>query len=174
MLKRHLMTSYEMTPDQYRAKWNLKADYPMVAPSYSIKRGELAKQIGLGRKPKALGSRRSRSLCPRQPEYRGRRRQRRKPRGYSERACAACSRRGLRATLSRLSATSNALLGEARSASPHSMERRFGARGTFQTSEGKGIACPGCCPFTSVGRAGAGRWGGSSTSPVRWLFHMPI
>jgi predicted transcriptional regulator len=54
MLKRHLMTSYDMTPAQYRAKWGLKADYPMVAPSYSARRGELARQIGLGRKPKVV------------------------------------------------------------------------------------------------------------------------
>lgn len=52
MLKRHLMTSYEMTPEQYRAKWGLKADYPMVAPAYARKRQELAKKIGLGRKPR--------------------------------------------------------------------------------------------------------------------------
>jgi len=50
-LKRHLMTSYEMTPEQYRAKWGLSPDYPMVAPSYTQKRQELAKKIGLGRKP---------------------------------------------------------------------------------------------------------------------------
>lgn len=52
MLKRHLMTSYGMTPEDYRAKWGLKPDYPMVAPSYAAKRQQLAKQIGLGRKPK--------------------------------------------------------------------------------------------------------------------------
>jgi len=52
MLKRHLMTSYGMTPEDYRAKWGLKPDYPMVAPSYAMKRQELAKKIGLGRKPK--------------------------------------------------------------------------------------------------------------------------
>ncbi len=52
MLKRHLMTSYGMTPDDYRAKWNLPADYPMVAPAYARKRQELAKKIGLGRKRK--------------------------------------------------------------------------------------------------------------------------
>ena len=52
MLKRHLMTSYGMTPEEYRAKWSLKPDYPMVAPSYAAKRQELAKKIGLGRKPK--------------------------------------------------------------------------------------------------------------------------
>jgi predicted transcriptional regulator len=55
MLKRHLMTHYNMTPDEYRARWNLPADYPMVAPNYADKRRELAKKIGLGRKP---GSRR--------------------------------------------------------------------------------------------------------------------
>lgn len=53
MLKRHLMTRYNMTPDQYRARWNLPADYPMVAPNYADKRRELAKSIGLGRKPNA-------------------------------------------------------------------------------------------------------------------------
>ena len=51
MLKRHLMTHYKMTPDQYRARWSLPADYPMVAPNYAEKRRELAKKIGLGRKP---------------------------------------------------------------------------------------------------------------------------
>ncbi len=51
MLKRHLMTAYGMTPEQYRAKWGLKADYPMVAPAYARKRQELALKIGLGRKP---------------------------------------------------------------------------------------------------------------------------
>lgn len=49
-LKRHLSTSYGMTPDQYRAKWNLPADYPMVAPNYAESRSALAKAIGLGRK----------------------------------------------------------------------------------------------------------------------------
>ena len=51
MLKRHLMTRYNMTPDQYRTRWNLPSDYPMVAPAYAEKRRELAKKIGLGRKP---------------------------------------------------------------------------------------------------------------------------
>ncbi|HEX7820155.1 MAG TPA: MucR family transcriptional regulator [Sphingobium sp.] len=51
MLKRHLMTHYQMTPDDYRAKWNLAADYPMVAPNYAQQRKELALKIGLGRKP---------------------------------------------------------------------------------------------------------------------------
>lgn len=51
MLKRHLMTHYGMTPDDYRAKWGLPADYPMVAPAYAETRRELAKAIGLGRAP---------------------------------------------------------------------------------------------------------------------------
>jgi predicted transcriptional regulator len=51
MLKRHLMTHYNLTPEQYRQRWNLPADYPMVAPNYAEKRRELAKSIGLGRKP---------------------------------------------------------------------------------------------------------------------------
>ncbi|MFA5969584.1 MAG: MucR family transcriptional regulator [Sphingomonas sp.] len=50
MLKRHLMTHYKMTPEQYRAKWNLPADYPMVAPNYAEQRRSLAKKIGLGTK----------------------------------------------------------------------------------------------------------------------------
>lgn len=57
MLKRHLMTSYGMTPDDYRAKWGLPADYPMVAPNYAEARRQLAKSIGLGRKPGATGKR---------------------------------------------------------------------------------------------------------------------
>lgn len=48
MLKRHLSTSYNLTPEQYRDKWGLEASYPMVAPKYAEKRSELAKQIGLG------------------------------------------------------------------------------------------------------------------------------
>jgi|SRR5690606_15472315 len=51
MLKRHLKTAYDMTPDEYRARWGLPADYPMVAPNYAEKRRMLAKKIGLGRKP---------------------------------------------------------------------------------------------------------------------------
>jgi predicted transcriptional regulator len=50
MLKRHLMTHYNMTPDQYRAKWGLPNDYPMVAPNYAEQRRTLAKAIGLGTK----------------------------------------------------------------------------------------------------------------------------
>jgi predicted transcriptional regulator len=48
MLKRHLKTAYNMTPDQYRERWGLGADYPMVAPNYAKQRSKLAKQIGLG------------------------------------------------------------------------------------------------------------------------------
>lgn len=51
MLKRHLGTDHGTTPAEYRAKWNLASDYPMVAPDYSAKRKELALKIGLGRKP---------------------------------------------------------------------------------------------------------------------------
>jgi predicted transcriptional regulator len=51
MLKRHLTTAYKMTPAQYRARWGLPADYPMVAPNYAKVRSSLAKQIGLGHKP---------------------------------------------------------------------------------------------------------------------------
>ena len=51
MLKRYLRTNYDMTPEEYRARWNLPADYPMVAPNYAEKRRDLAKKIGLGRKP---------------------------------------------------------------------------------------------------------------------------
>lgn len=50
MLKRHLKTAYNMSPEQYRARWNLPANYPMVAPNYAQVRSKLAKQIGLGRR----------------------------------------------------------------------------------------------------------------------------
>ena len=52
-LKRHLMTHYNLTPDQYREKWNLDSSYPMVAPSYAAARSQLAKKMGLGRKAKS-------------------------------------------------------------------------------------------------------------------------
>lgn len=51
-LKRHLMSHHGLTPDEYRSRWNLKSDYPMVAPAYAERRSKLAKEIGLGRKPK--------------------------------------------------------------------------------------------------------------------------
>jgi len=56
MLKRHLKTAYDMTPEEYRARWGLPHDYPMVAPNYAKKRQQLAKKIGLGRKPKTTTS----------------------------------------------------------------------------------------------------------------------
>ncbi|AHI27505.1 MucR family transcriptional regulator [Komagataeibacter swingsii] len=49
MLKRHLQASYGMTPEEYRRKWGLPAHYPMVAPNYTVRRSELAREIGLGR-----------------------------------------------------------------------------------------------------------------------------
>lgn len=50
MLKRYLRTTYDMSPDEYRQKWGLPADYPMVAPNYAKRRSEFAKRIGLGRR----------------------------------------------------------------------------------------------------------------------------
>jgi len=52
MLKRHLKTSYNLTPEQYRERWGLAPDYPMVAPNYARHRSSLAKKIGLGTKPR--------------------------------------------------------------------------------------------------------------------------
>ncbi len=52
MLKRHLKTAYNMTPEQYRERWGLPTDYPMVAPNYARHRSSLAKKIGLGTKPR--------------------------------------------------------------------------------------------------------------------------
>ncbi|MGD9913855.1 MAG: MucR family transcriptional regulator [Rhizobiaceae bacterium] len=54
-LKRHLMTHYNLTPEQYREKWGLDANYPMVAPNYALARSNLAKEMGLGRKRKVTG-----------------------------------------------------------------------------------------------------------------------
>ncbi len=59
MLKRHLRTAYDMSPDDYRAKWGLASDYPMVAPAYAKQRSELAKAIGLGRLPRKARKRRA-------------------------------------------------------------------------------------------------------------------
>ena len=53
MLKRHLKTRYDMTPEDYRERWNLPSDYPMVAPNYAKQRRDLAKKIGLGRGKKS-------------------------------------------------------------------------------------------------------------------------
>jgi predicted transcriptional regulator len=56
MLKRHLKTAFNMTPEQYRERWDLPSDYPMVAPNYATQRSSLAKQIGLGtRSRRGLG-----------------------------------------------------------------------------------------------------------------------
>ncbi|MEI8393422.1 MAG: MucR family transcriptional regulator [Rhodospirillaceae bacterium] len=52
MLKRHLKTAYNMTPDEYRERWQLPSDYPMVAPNYARQRSALAKEIGLGTRPR--------------------------------------------------------------------------------------------------------------------------
>jgi predicted transcriptional regulator len=57
MLKRHLKTSYNLTPEQYRERWGLAPDYPMVAPAYAKHRSSLAKKIGLGTKPRQEGRR---------------------------------------------------------------------------------------------------------------------
>ncbi len=58
MLKRYLRTRYKLTPEEYRAKWNLPVDYPIVAPNYAARRSEFAKKIGLGRRPAAPKRRR--------------------------------------------------------------------------------------------------------------------
>lgn len=55
MLKRHLKTAYNMTPEEYREKWGLPADYPMVAPNYAKQRSRLAKEIGLGTRARRKG-----------------------------------------------------------------------------------------------------------------------
>ena len=79
MLKRHLMTSYGMTPDAYRTKWGLTADYPMVAPNYAERRRNLAIRIGLGNKrvaPAAAAApapRVAKAVAPAEPKPRGRR-----------------------------------------------------------------------------------------------------
>ena len=58
MLKRYLRSNYSMTPEEYRAKWGLPADYPMVAPNYAAQRSEFAKKIGLGRTASSSSRRR--------------------------------------------------------------------------------------------------------------------
>lgn len=59
MLKRHLRSTYHLTPDEYRAKWQLPSDYPMVAPNYAQQRSAFAKKIGLGRTGGRAGVRRA-------------------------------------------------------------------------------------------------------------------
>ena len=71
MLKRHLMTHYQMTPADYRSKWNLPADYPMVAPNYAEQRRTLAKSIGLGSKPKGSSAAASAKATKSAPVRRG-------------------------------------------------------------------------------------------------------
>ena len=56
MLKRHLKTAYDMTPEEYRERWALPADYPMVAPNYAKQRSRLAKEIGLGTRARKAGA----------------------------------------------------------------------------------------------------------------------
>lgn len=56
-LRRHLRAAHKMTPEEYRAKWGLKADYPTVAPGYAVLRSALAKKMGLGRVPRRTGRR---------------------------------------------------------------------------------------------------------------------
>ncbi|GJE53679.1 MULTISPECIES: MucR family transcriptional regulator [Methylobacterium] len=55
-LKRHLRSKYNLTPDEYRARWNLPSDYPMVAPSYASERSQLAKAMGLGKERRAIAA----------------------------------------------------------------------------------------------------------------------
>ncbi len=68
MLKRHLRTAYNMTPDDYRTRWGLPRDYPMVAPNYAKKRSELAKKIGLGRKPGTKAKAQRKTKKPTKPK----------------------------------------------------------------------------------------------------------
>jgi predicted transcriptional regulator len=70
-LKRHLASAFQMTPDEYRARWDLPKEYPMVAPNYAKQRSALAKQLGLGRKPAAMEAASEPEPAPAKP--RGRR-----------------------------------------------------------------------------------------------------
>ena len=72
MLKRHLASRYNLTPEAYRQRWGLAKDYPMVAPAYAARRSELAKQIGLGRKPAAAPPPPAPEPAPAAPEPRRR------------------------------------------------------------------------------------------------------
>ena len=62
-LKRHLKTHYDLSPEDYREKWGLPRDYPMVAPSYAAARSDLAKNMGLGRRAAAIAGRPTRGAC---------------------------------------------------------------------------------------------------------------
>ena len=68
MLKRHLRTAYNMTPDDYRKRWGLPGDYPMTAPNYAATRSKLAKKIGLGRKPGTKVNARRKTKSPTKPK----------------------------------------------------------------------------------------------------------
>ncbi len=68
MLKRHLRTAYNMTPDDYRKRWGLPSDYPMVAPTYAKHRSKLAKKIGLGRKPVTKAKKPSKAMRATKPK----------------------------------------------------------------------------------------------------------
>ncbi len=68
MLKRHLRTAYNMTPDDYRKRWGLSRDYPMVAPNYAKQRSELAKKIGLGRRTGAKVNAQRKTKKPTKPK----------------------------------------------------------------------------------------------------------
>ncbi|WP_019906141.1 MucR family transcriptional regulator [Methylobacterium sp. 77] len=72
-LKRHLRTRYSMTPEEYRAKWNLPSDYPMVAPNYAAARSELAKNMGLGQQRRKTRAKAPAAEAPAAPAPRGRR-----------------------------------------------------------------------------------------------------
>lgn len=74
MLKRYLMTTYGMTPEQYREKWGLPKDYPMVAPNYALRRSSLAKESGLGRRQQEAAPPAEPPRPRRQPRDTGRRR----------------------------------------------------------------------------------------------------
>jgi predicted transcriptional regulator len=65
MLKRHLRTTYNMTPDEYRVRWGLPPDYPMVAPNYAAQRSDFAKKIGLGRKSAETAAEEKKTRRPR-------------------------------------------------------------------------------------------------------------
>jgi predicted transcriptional regulator len=72
MLKRYLASRYNLTPDQYRQRWGLAKDYPMVAPAYAARRSEMARQFGLGRKPPAAALPAAPEPAPPAPEPRPR------------------------------------------------------------------------------------------------------
>ncbi len=72
MLKRHLMTDHGLTPEDYRARWNLPADYPLVAPEYAQRRKELAHKIGLGRKPQGSAEAKPAAKAPAKAKGAGR------------------------------------------------------------------------------------------------------